>query len=255
MMNTWAAPAGPYNWSQEVHFDAAADTIYFYGGMSATPLQVTGLTYDTWVELRHEIDLDLDTCDVFYDGQPVYSYSWSLGTWSTGVAQFTAIDLWAATASTTEVYWDDFTVFQPGASVGTTYCNTAIANSTGQSADIEALGSDLVSMNSLQLSCTQMPTNQFAYFLNSLSQGFVPGPGGSQGNLCLGGGIGRYNSAIQNSGANGAVNLTLDLGNTPTPMGAVNIAVGETWNFQCWYRDLNPGATSNFSNAVAVTFQ
>ncbi|MCP3916270.1 MAG: hypothetical protein GY711_12005 [bacterium] len=29
---------------------------------------------------------------------------------------------------------------------------------------------------------------------------------------------------------------------------------GETWNFQCWYRDNNPGPTSNFTDAVSVTF-
>ncbi len=29
---------------------------------------------------------------------------------------------------------------------------------------------------------------------------------------------------------------------------------GDTWNFQCWYRDNNPVPTSNFTDAVSVTF-
>ena len=29
------------------------------------------------------------------------------------------------------------------------------------------------------------------------------------------------------------------------------VQVGETWHFQCWYRDVG---TSNFTDAVAVSF-
>jgi hypothetical protein len=56
-----------------------------------------------------------------------------------------------------------------------------------------------------------------------------------------------------NSG--GRMSLDLDLTNTPTPTGAVSIMAGQTWRFQCWYRDANPTATSNFSDAIALTFQ
>ena len=30
---------------------------------------------------------------------------------------------------------------------------------------------------------------------------------------------------------------------------------GESWNFQCWHRDLNPNPTSNFSDAVTILFE
>ena len=30
---------------------------------------------------------------------------------------------------------------------------------------------------------------------------------------------------------------------------------GQTWNFQAWYRDANPTVTSNFTDAVGITFQ
>jgi hypothetical protein len=35
----------------------------------------------------------------------------------------------------------------------------------------------------------------------------------------------------------------------------VAVLAGETWNFQAWYRDLNPTTTSNFTNAVSIAFQ
>ena len=44
----------------------------------------------------------------------------------------------------------------------------------------------------------------------------------------------------------------------PKPTGAVAGAAGETWYFQCWYRDHGAGggaATSNFSDGVAVTLE
>jgi hypothetical protein len=31
--------------------------------------------------------------------------------------------------------------------------------------------------------------------------------------------------------------------------------VGETWSFQAWFRDVNPGVTSNFTDGVAVTLR
>ena len=83
-------------------------------------------------------------------------------------------------------------------------------------------------------------------------------PGGSDGNLCLGGSIGRYvgPGQIVNSGATGSFTLPLDLTQTPTPTGLVAIAAGETWNFQAWHRDAVGGfATSNFTDGLAVQFQ
>ncbi|MFT5291611.1 MAG: hypothetical protein ACI82F_003696, partial [Planctomycetota bacterium] len=38
-----------------------------------------------------------------------------------------------------------------------------------------------------------------------------------------------------------------------TPTGVVFVMAGQTWNFQCWSRDNNPGPTSNFTDAVSIT--
>jgi hypothetical protein len=32
------------------------------------------------------------------------------------------------------------------------------------------------------------------------------------------------------------------------------VQAGETWNFQAWFRDMNPGPTSNLTNGLQVTF-
>ena len=40
----------------------------------------------------------------------------------------------------------------------------------------------------------------------------------------------------------------------PTPVGAQAVLPGDTWHFQCWYRDANPGVTSNFSDGLSITF-
>ena len=139
--------------------------------------------------------------------------------------------------------------------VGVNFC-AANVNSTGVAARIAGTGSASVAANNLGLVCTRMPLNAAGYFLTSTTQGFTANPGGSAGNLCLGGAIGRYSPQVMNSGATGSISLSVELGALPTPTGPVAGAVGQTWSFQCWYRDTVGGsATSNFSNGVAVTLQ
>ena len=139
--------------------------------------------------------------------------------------------------------------------IGANYCGPAENNSSGGPGMIAAIGSEVVADNSVILRASGLPNDQFGYFLNSQTQGFVPNPGGSQGNLCLGGGVGRYATQVASTGTAGGLQLPLDLATTPTPGGDVAIQPGETWNFTCWFRDLNPGSTSNFTDGVSVTFQ
>ncbi|MEM1447551.1 MAG: hypothetical protein AAGI22_00490 [Planctomycetota bacterium] len=139
---------------------------------------------------------------------------------------------------------------------GTNYCS-AVANSTGATGVMSATGSAFVADNDLTLVASSLPTNSFAFFLVGQTQGFVPNPGGSAGNLCMIGSIGRYvaPSQIANSGALGEVQLTIDNAMTPTGAGFAAIAAGETWNFQCWHRDSVGGtATSNFTDGLEVLF-
>ncbi len=139
---------------------------------------------------------------------------------------------------------------------GTAFC-TATPNSTGLPGELEALGSNQVLRDRLTLVASQLPERQFALLLASMATTSGSTPMGSQGSLCLGGSIGRYNagSQILLTGAHGSGSLWIDLNETPTPTVPTVILAGETWNFQGWYRDLNPGPISNFTRGVAVSFQ
>ncbi|MEM1452670.1 MAG: hypothetical protein AAF726_23580 [Planctomycetota bacterium] len=142
-------------------------------------------------------------------------------------------------------------------SVGTNYC-MANPNSTGSTSAMSGAGSPVASVNNLTLQADNIPTNAFGFFLTSQTQGFAMNPGGSQGNICLAGSIGRYvgPGQIQQAGANGLIELQLDLTMIPQPNGFVAAMSGQTWNFQAWYRDAVMGsATSNFSDGLEVAFQ
>ena len=142
--------------------------------------------------------------------------------------------------------------------LGTTYCNPANNNSTGQPSEISASGSAVAADNDLTLEASNLPANVFGFFITSPTQGFVQNPGGSEGNLCIIGSIGRYvgPGQIQSSGPAGVITLALDLTMTPTPTGEVAVQAGETWNFQAWHRDAGPvGPSSNFTNGLQLDFQ
>ena len=149
--------------------------------------------------------------------------------------------------------FDDFELALPGddVTVGDSFCGPAQLNSSGQGAVIEATGSVLTDDHLLAISARQLPTNQFGTFLVSATQGFVQPPG-SQGNLCLGGQIARYPTVLH-SGATGSFWKRVLLKKLPfSPPHEVQ--PGETWRFQAWFRDQNPGPTSNFTDGVSVTF-
>ncbi|MCP3920932.1 MAG: hypothetical protein GY711_35840 [bacterium] len=136
--------------------------------------------------------------------------------------------------------------------LGSSYC-AASMNSGGESARIEAFGcTDLTASGELTLSADRLPEGQFGYFLAGQTQGVFQPPG-SQGLLCISGNIGRFNLSgeiIQGSTGTLQVDLSTIPVNPPTA-----VLPGDTWHFQCWFRDNNPGPTSNFTDAVSVTFQ
>ncbi|MCP3919700.1 MAG: hypothetical protein GY711_29555 [bacterium] len=140
--------------------------------------------------------------------------------------------------------------------IGTNYCGPAVPNSSGASGTISASGSPAVADNNLTLTASSLPQNQFGYFLASSTQGFIMNPGGSNGNFCLGTGntTGRYNGNVQNSGSSGEFSLTIDLTAVPIAVapGTIALQPGDTWNFQCWFRDTN--MENNFTDGLEITF-
>jgi len=140
--------------------------------------------------------------------------------------------------------------------VGTRYC-TANANSTGSAAQVSIAGSPVIAEMNFSLVATDLPATSFGFFLCSPMQAFVAFPGGSQGNLCLGGAIGRFvgPGQVQSATVAGTLRLALQPLVLPSPTGPIPAQIGALWCFQAWYRDANPGATSNFTDAVSVTLQ
>ncbi|MCP3919588.1 MAG: hypothetical protein GY711_28975 [bacterium] len=135
--------------------------------------------------------------------------------------------------------------------IGTSYCGPANANSTGGPAVLAAVGSLDVTNATVVLTATGVPAGRFGYFLMSQSQDFVPLFGGSQGNLCLGTPQVRFSQEILTARPDDSMAFRPDFANLP--QGTV-FQAGDTWNFQVWFRDQNPGQTSNTSQGLSVTF-
>ncbi|MFT7167257.1 MAG: hypothetical protein ACI80K_000376 [Paracoccaceae bacterium] len=141
--------------------------------------------------------------------------------------------------------------------LGTNYC-MANANSTALTGRMSAAGSLTVSNNDVTLTASDLPPFGFGFFITSDAEGFVTNPGGSAGNLCLLGAIGRFvgPGQIQNSGSGGEIVLAIDLMQIPAPTGFLSVQAGDTRSFQLWHRDSSSGGTptSNFTNGLRLIF-
>ncbi len=137
--------------------------------------------------------------------------------------------------------------------VGSNFCS-AVLNSSGFGAHMFGTGSDLVVDNAFMLNAECLPNNSSGYFFVSQGSVFVPNVGASVGNLCIGGGpVGRFIANVVNTGSGTTVSVPTDLNMWPQPTGFIAVLPGDSYNFQYWFRDV--GSTSNFSDALSVTFQ
>ena len=163
---------------------------------------------------------------------------------------------WSLTAGLCNVYDMGITGSTPGGgSIGSNYCMAA-PNSTGQIAAMSAVGSRIAADGDVTLMTSGLPINQFGIYVTSMDQGFNMGTfGTSNGNICLSGAIGRFTmmSQIVNSGSTGEFTFVVPTSNVPQGNGQVTIMAGETWNFQCWFRD-TVGLGSNFSDGLSIQF-
>ena len=146
-------------------------------------------------------------------------------------------------------------------------------HSGGVHATLGATGSAAVGTNDLSLTVGSLPTTgTTAYLFNgklgagqTLTTVSNPAPGGgpaASGSICIAGGtFGRhvFGSDVF-IGTAGTFTISVDLTDVPHPDGAggygVAAVAGETWYWQCWYRDQSAGVgASNFTEAIAVTFE
>ena len=142
-----------------------------------------------------------------------------------------------------------------GPTLGQNYC-VQTPNSTGQPGILVGAGTKVVANNDFGLIAQGLPLGSTGYFICSPNQAQVANPGGSVGTLCVGAPTGRYLSQVGNSGIFGIIPLVVDLTAVPQPTGNVAVLPGETWNFQCWYRDSFLGIpVSNFTDGYTITFE
>lgn len=140
-------------------------------------------------------------------------------------------------------------VFEEDGPLGTVHC-TSLPNSSGQVASIEGFGSLSIHGNAVDLTVVNAAPNQLGYFLVADDSGQATPPG-SQGIYCLGGAVGRFTDNVQNGGVSGYLTQPVDLADLPVLGSALP---GQRLYFQAWFRDVNPGPTSNFSDGLAVQF-
>ena len=143
-----------------------------------------------------------------------------------------------------------------GDALGAQYCSPGIVNTSGESGIMRAQGDALASANEFTLVALQLPPNEFAFFVGSQTQAFVPWAGGSRGHLCLGGALVRFNGQVGQISPMGFFARGINLSDVPEPPTFNTVVLaGQTWNFQLWHRDNLFGPASNFTNALSVTFQ
>jgi hypothetical protein len=133
-------------------------------------------------------------------------------------------------------------------------------NSTGVNSTMTVTGSTSIAADDVTLTAT-VPPNVYGFFITAQTPGFTPNPGGSQGNLCLGADIGRFQELIGLSDGAGQLSISTATGqwsvsSIPQGSGPYAAQVGAPIHFQCWHRDAGPMSqpTSNLTDSVTITW-
>ncbi len=146
-----------------------------------------------------------------------------------------------------------------GAPIGQSSC-LALPNSEGKRGRLSASGRTDQANGAWRvvLTATDVPLDAFGFYLASQTQVAPHVPVNSMGRLCLGGHVLRIGPSLSLASGR-SIMWDVDLGNIDSFGAAVPgvdvVAAGQSWTFQCWHRDLDPGPTSNLTEAITVTFQ
>jgi hypothetical protein len=152
-------------------------------------------------------------------------------------------------------------------------CDPASTHSGGQSASLVNSSLGAATPSGLHLDCSGGPIGEFGFLLVSPSAGlqlpvfdgvlcldnpqgrYNPGAATNQGRPSLDS-LGRFDSAgvlqslVGNAASSAGQGYDVPSALPFAPAGQ-SIAPGETWSFQCWFRD---GASANFSDVLDVQF-
>jgi len=196
LLQQYDAVAGTATWAMEMYFmDQSQMDVLGYTGLlvAGGGVNITFNTiYDQWVEVKHEINLDDDIISVYYDGNLLNTWQYSLqASGGIGVAELAAIDLYAACAPqnisavcSPETYFDDFALisypvninetksinfnYYPNPSVGVINFEFNVDKSIESNITIFDTKGVSVSESNLML---EKGSNMHQYYINHLSKG------------------------------------------------------------------------------------
>jgi PKD repeat protein len=97
------------DWSLQLEFSATGGTIFDYN-FPSTSLPIVK---DAWTKLQVSINFDIDQQTIYYNDQFLEHDSWKNHVQSGGQQALEAVDLYADSAYSTAVYWDDLSVAPP----------------------------------------------------------------------------------------------------------------------------------------------
>jgi len=98
------------DWSLQLISSRTAGTIADYNDATKTLPLVT----NDWAEIRVEINFDTDWQIIYYNNQQLNAKAWTSGGGTPGgLKNLAAVDLYADSATSTSVYWDDLSVAPP----------------------------------------------------------------------------------------------------------------------------------------------
>lgn len=136
-------------------------------------------------------------------------------------------------------------------------CDGGPPNSTGVRASLALSGSPFAGDVLVATASGLAPNGMFGLLAvgDALT---APMPlAGSQGDLCLGGALGRFVNQVQPADGAGQQRFLIDSSRLPIGAGGVAATAGSTFAFQGWHRDVtSAGApTSNTTTALALQFR
>ncbi len=131
-------------------------------------------------------------------------------------------------------------------------CGPAQVHSGAVSGRLWAYGSRALQAGPLALLAEDLPPSTFGAVLVSDGMDSLPGFQGGQGTLCLAQPFALFTDSIRQTGVAGSFQVEVHWESLP---GFGMAQVGQTYHFQSWFRDRNPGPTTNMTDAVAILLQ
>ncbi|MBL8857762.1 MAG: hypothetical protein JNL28_04560 [Planctomycetes bacterium] len=128
-------------------------------------------------------------------------------------------------------------------------------NSNGRGAVLQASGSGSVAADDLVLEVRELPPFTATMMFVGSAQGAAPLGSGQL--VVFGGSLGLHRLGVQFADAQGVIVRPPGLvAYSQILGGSAVISAGQTWNLQCWYRDVfSPcGITNNLTNGLSVAF-